>query len=145
MSGCVWVCVEAAIKTAKSSTINDRHLVVIEATAKCLNTSQSLAYLKERGFIISERTLRHDKKTIKAKSLQRLYAIAKTGFVDGHMTRIDKLNMIEKEMWSNYEKIQDPYKKNTVLEKIANLQPILSAYCDSTRYVLEKSNNKPAV
>lgn len=122
--------------------INDRQLVVIETTAKCLNTSQSLKYLKERGFTISERTLRQDKKTMKEKSLQRLYAIAKTGFVDQHMKRIDKLAMIEKEMWSNYEKIQDPYKKNIVLEKIANLQPILSAYCDSTRYVLEKSDDR---
>jgi len=134
---------EAAIKTAKTSVINDRQLVVIEATAKHLNTQQSLRYLKERGFTISERTLRHDKKTIKAKSLQRLYAIAKTGFVDQHMTRIDKLVLIEREMWSNYEKIQDPYKKNITLEKIANLQPILSAYCDSTRYVLEKTENVP--
>jgi len=45
-------------------------------------------------------------------------------------------------MWENYENIKDPYKKNMTLEKITNPQPIISAYCDSTRYILEKSENK---
>lgn len=76
-------------------------------------------------------------------AIPRLYQIAKIGFEDQHINRLDKLDMIEKEMWLNYEKIENPYQKINALEKIANLQPIISAYYDTTRYVLETSGKKP--
>lgn len=41
-------------------------------------------------------------------------------------------------MWKNYEQINDPYKKNLALERIANILPILSAYVDSANIAIEK-------
>lgn len=124
------------------NVLNDRQRLVLEIIHKQIPEKQALAYLKENGFESSEATLRRDKKKIRENSLQRLYVIAKVGFVTQHINRIDKLEIIEKEMWANYKKITDPYKQVLVLEKIANIQPILSAYYDSSRYALEKSNNQ---
>ena len=39
------------------------------------------------------------------------------------------------------EDCKDPYKKAKIREMIANLQPIVSAYEDTARYVLEKSDS----
>mgnify|MGYP006955651250 CR=1 FL=1 len=122
------------------TSLNDRQKVVLETIYKQMDTFQALDFLKEQGYNISARTFRNDKRYIKKNSLVRLYQIAKIGFEDQHISRIEKLEMIEREMWTNYNNVTDPYKRILSLERIANLQPIISAYYDSTRYVLEKSN-----
>jgi len=63
--------------------------------------------------------------------------MAKVGFVDQHLDKIDKLEVIEKEMWKKYRECKDPYKCVDIVTQIANLQPFISAYCDSTRYVIK--------
>jgi len=126
-----------------ATSLNDRQKVVLETVYKQYKEDKALQYLADEGFPVSYRTLRRDKKFIQQNALPRLYQIAKLGFEKQHVERIDKLNMIEKEMWTKYEQIEDPYKQVLVLEKIANLQPIISAYYDTTRYVLEKSDSKP--
>ena len=69
--------------------------------------------------------------------MERLYLMAKVGFVDQHLDKIDKLECIEKEMWKKYRECKDPYKGVEILTQIANLQPFLSAYYDSIRYVIK--------
>jgi len=128
------------INQAMPQPLHERQILVIEAMNKRLSNQKTLEYLKQFGYDISNNTLKRDRKKIRDNALPRLYAMAKIGYVDQHINRIDKMEMIEKEMWANYENITDPYKAILALEKIANLQPILSAYYDSSRYVLEKSN-----
>jgi hypothetical protein len=101
-------------------------------------TLQTLQILEEKKFKITDRTLRREKSIIREKNLKKLYQLAKVDFHDQHIQRIQKLMYIEREMWNNYEQIIDHYKKNLALERIANLQPILSAYTDTIRYVMEK-------
>jgi len=122
---------------AKINVISDRQKAVLETMRMRLSTNQSLEYLKDVGFNISERTLRNDKKKLNDIKLTRLYHIAKIGFVDQHLEKIDKLELVEKKMWEEYHKEQSPYKRVEILVQIANLQPFLSAYYDSTRYVIE--------
>lgn len=124
-------------------SLNDRQILVLETVHKKFRTEKALEFLKENGYSVTDRTLRRDKKVIKENALPRLYQFAKIGFETQHVDRIDKLDLIEKEMWLKYEQITDPYKQVLVLEKIANLQPIISAYHDTTRYVLETSSQKP--
>ena len=69
--------------------------------------------------------------------MERLNLMAKVGFVDQHLDKIDKLEVIEKEMWKKYRECKDPYKGVEILTQIANLQPFLSAYYDSIRYVIK--------
>lgn len=125
-------------KADKSSVLNDRQKLILETMITQRTTKQALEYLRQNGFEITERTLRRDKKIIKEKNLRRLYQIAKMDFQDQHIERIEKLKYIERCMWDDVKECQDPYKRTKIKESIANLQPIISAYYDSTRYVLEK-------
>jgi hypothetical protein len=102
------------------------------------NTRETLEELKRNGFDISERTLRRDKESIKAKNLIKLYQIANTDFQTQHAERIKKLQYIERMMWKDVEECNDPYKKLKMKESIANLQPIISTYIDATYYALKK-------
>lgn len=123
------------------TTLNDRQQIVLECIYKQFSNTQSLFYLKEQGFEVSESTLKRDKNIIKKNSLLRLYQLAKVDFRSFHQETKEELEIIKKEMWKNYEKIDDPYKKILAAERIANLIPIISAYADTARYVIEKSTS----
>ena len=124
------------------TSISDRQKVVLETMYKHYTNDQALEFVRAQGYNITERTLQRDRKVIKKSALPRLYQIAKIGFEDHFVSRIEKLDLIEKEMWKNYNEITDPYKRILSLERIANVQPIISAYYDSSRYVLEKSPSR---
>ena len=42
-------------------------------------------------------------------------------------------------MWKNHEQEQSPLKKVKILEKIASLQPYLSAYYEASKMVIQES------
>jgi len=100
-----------------------------------LKEEQALAYLKAHGIDISRATFYRIKGTIEATKLKRLYEIAKQGFVNQHIERIDQLELIQQELWKNYHLEQGAFKKACILEKIASIQPYLSAYYEATREV----------
>jgi hypothetical protein len=112
--------------------------VVIETITMRLSTEEALTYLHDHGFLIKEATYFRDKAKLEKTKMQRLYLKVKVGFVDQHLDKIDKLEFIEKEMWKKYRECKDPYKGVEILTQIANLQPIVSAYYESTRYVLDR-------
>ena len=112
------------------------------------NVKESLAYLKSEDYDITDKTLQRIKKRIKENQFSRLSHIAKSGFVNQHLERIDQLELISKEMWSNYYKEKDPSKKVIILSTIAQIQPYLSQYYESSKEVMEdrtnhEINNKP--
>ncbi len=104
-----------------------------------LSEKESLAYLKDRGFEISAMHFYRLKKSIQQSRFDRLSLIAKQGFVDQHLERIDQLELVNQEMWSLYRNEKDNFKKVLILEKIAELQTYISPYYDASRYILEKS------
>lgn len=118
-------------------TITDRQKVVIETISMRLSTKEALIYLHDHGFPVKEATYYREKAKLQNMKMERLYLMAKVGFVDQHLDKIDKLECIEKEMWKKYRDCKDPYKGVEILTQIANLQPFLSAYYDSTRYVIK--------
>jgi hypothetical protein len=121
-------------------TITDRQKVVIETITMRLSTKEALVYLHEHGFPIKEATYYREKTKLENMKMERLNLMAKVGFVDQHLDKIDKLECIEKEMWKKYRECKDPYKGVEILTQIANLQPFLSAYYDSIRYVIKSRN-----
>ena len=107
-----------------------------------LSEKESLEYLKEKGFNISHDTFYKYKRKIQESRFDRLALIAKHGFVDQHLERIDQLELINKEYWNRYNAEKDNFKKALILEKIAELQTFISPYYDASRYVMEQSIKK---
>ena len=124
--------------TIKSNVLSDRQKAVIEAIRMRLNEEQSLEYLKEVGFEIGPATYYREKRKIEDLKLKRLYHIAKIGFQDQHLERIDIYEMGFKMMWQNVLLEKDPYKRNSMIKDILLLQPYLSAYYEATKLVIDK-------
>jgi hypothetical protein len=108
--------------------LSDTEKLIVSCTIMRLKETEALTYLKENGHEMSRMTYYRIKARLEEKKLQRLYEIAKIGFVDEHLERIDQFELILQEMWRNYEKEESPIKRVVILEKIAALQPYLSVY-----------------
>jgi hypothetical protein len=104
-----------------------------------LSEKESLTYLKDKGFEISVNHFYRLKRKIQESRFDRLSLIAKQGFVDQHLERIDQLELINSEYWKLYKQEKDNFKKALILEKIAELQTYISPYYDASRYVMEQS------
>lgn len=115
---------------------------IIHCMSTRLSEKESLAYLKDKVYEISIQHFYRLKKKIQESRFDRLSLIAKEGFVDQHLERIDQLELINKEYWKLYNTEKDNFKKALILEKIAELQTYISPYYDASRYILEKSITK---
>ena len=109
------------------------------------STRQSLGYvnryLKGEGKKeVKERQFFRIKQYMKEHQLDRLYEIAKEGFVSQHLDRIDDLISIKKEMWECYfkQKKVDPYKASQILAMLMQVQPYLSQYYEASKFIIEK-------
>ena len=100
---------------------------------------QTMQFLSDNGFNISIQHFYRLKRRIQESRFDRLSLIAKQGFVDQHLERIDQLELINKEYWKLYNETKDTFKKALILEKIAELQTYISPYYDASRYVMEQS------
>ncbi len=112
-----------------------------------LTEKQALAYLKGVGYEIHAATWYREKRKVESVKLQRLYHIAKIGFEDQHLERIDIIEMGFKMMWNNVLLEKDPYKCNSMIKDILLLQPYLSSYYEATKLIVQnnkdnKDNNK---
>ena len=128
--------------TIKSSILNDRQKAVIETIRMRLNEKQSLEYLKEVGFDIGPATYYREKRKVESMKLKRLYHIAKIGFQDQHLERIDNTELCLKLMWDNYHLEQDPFKRFQMLKDIIMVQPYLSSYYETTKLIVEKQEQQ---
>jgi len=107
-----------------------------------LNEEEALAYLKAEGHTMSRASWFRIKSWLKRTQLARLHHIAAIGFENKHTQRIETCELIKELMWENYNKEKSPFKRVIILEKISALQPLISAYYDSTRAVLEKRRER---
>ena len=105
-----------------------------------LDTIHALKYLQDVGITISRATYFRQKKKVEELKLRRLYHIAKIGFQDQHLERIDNCELIEKLMWENYNECKEPFKRVLILEKILGIQPYLSSYYEATTDVIKESD-----
>jgi hypothetical protein len=117
--------------------LSDTEKAVVETITMRLNTKEALQYMKDAGQEICERTYFRQKKKVESLKWERLVHIANM-FTGQHLQRIDKLELVEHLMWTEYEKEKSPYKSVNILSSIVNMQPYLSNYYGATRFVLEK-------
>ena len=74
--------------------------------------------------------------------LERLHFIAKVAYEEQHLERVDRMELIENQMWINYWKEQDRYKKVRILVEIVNVQPYISTYYEATKDLVEAQKSK---
>jgi hypothetical protein len=123
-----------------SRGLSDKDRAVVATMRMRLSLKQALEYLKDIGFEMSLPTYTRIKRKLNSHKLQRLYHVAKIGFTDEHLAAIDNLELIQKLMWQDYHNCKDPFKRTCILEKIANIQPYLSSYYETTKDIIENSN-----
>lgn len=128
------------------SILNDTQKAIVETLIMRLNTKQSLFYLKEHGYEMSESTYFRNKRKIESAKIGRVHHIAQLGFEHQHLERIDQLEIISKEMWKCYRDEPDPYKKVQILMSLAQVQPYLSQYYEATGMIVRtRIDNKTMV
>jgi hypothetical protein len=126
-------------KTDKTNILTERQKAVLETIRMRLTEKEALEYLRNTGFEISDTTWYREKKQLEKMKLRRLYHIAKIGFEDQHLERIDNCELIQKLMWQNVKEEKDPYKRNQILKDILSMQPYLSSYYEATKEVMKES------
>lgn len=112
-------------------------LLVINCIAMRSSEKEALSYLKEHGHGITARTYERIKKKIIDSRFKRMNEISDIGFIDSHLQSLDVLLLCSKEMWANYQIEKNPYKRVEILTQIANLQPFISEYYQTSKQVME--------
>jgi hypothetical protein len=116
--------------------------LIINCIAMKLSETDSLEYLKQKGYTCTVRTLRTQKHLIKSGRTQRLNQIVSFEFIDSHLEALDNLYHIKSEMWVNYHAETHPYRRTEILTQIANLEPYISEYMGLTKKIIENKTKR---
>lgn len=103
-----------------------------------LNEIDTLQFLENKGFRLSKAQYYRYKRRIKESRFDRLSLIAKEGFIDQHLERLDQLELVNQELWQLYKEEKNTFKKSQILMQIAEVQQYISSYYEASQYVLEK-------
>ena len=120
------------------SVLSDKERAVIDTITMRFHAPEALVYLKNLGMEMGIATYYRYKKKVEAMKLQRMQFIA-DHFQELHLEKIDRLELIDKLMWQEYEKEAQPYRRVKILETIANAQANVSSYYESSTIALEVS------
>ena len=124
------------------SILSDTQKSVVDTITMRLDLANALDYLKHVGFPMGKRTYYRHKKKIEDMKLERMRFIARVAYEEQHLDRVDRMELIESQMWINYWKEQDRYKKVKILVEIVNIQPYISSYYEATKDLLEAQKSK---
>jgi hypothetical protein len=118
------------------SMLGDKEKAVIDTITMRFHATEALVYLKERGMQMGIATYYRYRKKVENMKLERMQFIAQH-FSELHLEKIDRLELIDRLMWQDYEKETQPYRRVKILETIANAQTNLSNYYESSTIALE--------
>ena len=124
------------------SILSDTQKAVVDTITMRLDLTNALDYVKHVGFPMGRRTYYRHKKKIQEMKLERLHFIAKIAYEEQHLERVDRMELIENQMWINYWKEQDRFKKVRILVEIVNIQPYISTYYEATKNLVETQKFK---
>ncbi len=118
------------------SMLGDKEKAVIDTITMRFHAPEALVYLEKLGMKMGIATYYRYRKKVEAMKLQRMQFIAQH-FQELHLEKIDRLELIDRLMWQEYEKETQPYRRVKILETIANAQATVSSYYESTTIALE--------
>ena len=118
--------------------IEEVRRAIIHCMVQRLTIKDSLDYINNKqGLQLAESTFYKYKRKIKSERFKRMREIADTGYIDYHLDAIDTLEWAKKEMISNYENEQEPYKRVEILTQIINMLPYFAEYISESKKVME--------
>jgi hypothetical protein len=120
------------------SILDEKEKAVVETLIMRFHAKEALDYLKNQGMEMGQATYYRYRKKVEAKKLERMQFIAQH-FQELHLEKIDRLELIDKLMWQQFEKEKEPYRKVKILESIANAQSTISSYYESSTIALQIS------
>lgn len=128
--------VEHLNKNKKSWHISERDHYINYCHLQRLTAKQAKTALQSFGYTITDDIYYNVKKKMDKQSYKKLEYLTKDGFVIQHIERIASLELVQTELWKQYnmtpkDKTMD---KVTILEKIAALQQYISSYYDASKY-----------
>jgi hypothetical protein len=115
------------------SILTDTEQAVVETITMRMHTDEALAYLKDCGITMVKRSYYRHKKKVEAMKWQRLIHAANL-FTHQHPQRMDRLELVEKLMWTEYEK-----EKSSSSNHFVSIQMLVtSMYVFGSRLLLPK-------
>ncbi len=127
-----------SIFSAYDNLLNDKERTCLKSKIQQFSWARAKVYLETHGYPMTEGHYYRVLRAIKKKTQGRLYWFAFQGLETLHLDTLDTLMVVESELWENYWREDDPYKKAMILDKIVQLQPWKSTYSEKTQDVQEK-------
>ena len=118
--------------------LSEKEKAVVDTITMRFHAPEALVYLKDLGMEMGLSTYYRYRKKVDAMKLERMQFIAEH-FQELHLEKIDRLELIDRLMWQEYEKETQPYRRVKILETIANAQANVSSYYESSTIALEVS------
>ena len=127
-------------------TLNDSEVLVLQTIVMRFNEHDSLEWIRShqtnRQKPMEVRQFYRIKGKLKGSTQKRKFELQKKGLWDQHIERIDQLETILKLSWENYHREQNPTRRQHILDSIAGIQPLLSAYYSASQEVIENDTQK---
>ena len=118
--------------------LSEKEKAVVETITMRFHGSEALIYLKKVGMEMGLSTYYRYRRKVEDMKLERMQFIA-DHFQELHLEKIDRLELIDRLMWQEYEKAIQPYRRVKILETIANAQANVSSYYETSTIALEVS------
>jgi len=128
------------MKITENDISNDFQNILIHCKAMEFTTQESLTYIKSRGYGISRMTFFRAKKKLKETELKWIRKLGlEDGLLDQHISRLEKLETTEHEMWLAYNRliVDQPERAISILPGIYQIQPYISQCYRAIKNVLE--------
>ena len=120
------------------SMLSEKEKAVVDTITMRFHAPEALVYLKDLGMEMGLSTYYRYRKKVEAMKLERMQFIAEH-FQELHLEKIDRLELIDRLMWQEYEKETQPYRRVKILETIANAQANVSSYYETSTIALDVS------
>ena len=118
--------------------LSEKEKAVIETITMRFHAPEALTYLENLGMKMGLSTYYRYRKIVEDKKIERMQFIA-NHFQELHLEKIDRLELIDRLMWQEYEKETQPYRRVKILETITNAQANVSSYYELSTIALEVS------
>ena len=126
--------------------LNDSEILVLQTIVMRFNEHDSMEWIRShqtnRKKPMEVRQFYRIKGKLKGSTQKRKFELQKIGLWEQHIERIDQLETILKLSWENYHREQNPTRRQNILDSIAGIQPLLSAYYSASQEVIENDTEK---